>query len=369
MLNRLDALDWLRGLLALSIMVYHLTGWELHQPDASGLLGRLGIYGVSMFFALSGLSMAAGYAGFIRDPRSAIRFFVRRIFRIWPLLWLAVAADTLGRAVLKGQEVDWALVLLNLTTLFGFVSPGAYINTGAWSIGNEMVYYALTPLLLPLYDRSTRMGNAVLAATVAAGMYFAFAGFDRQATLATQWSTYIHPLNNAMFYAVGVALYYNVREWRFRAHTPVLIVLLSLALLAGYPTSGDLINVVTGAERIAFFLASTGIVLGFFKLSLVPPAWIANPLAALGIATYGVYLLHPIVYSGLQASSGLLRMSPAPATMVGTTIVVTIALSLLVHRVLEAPLIRVGKRLTTGAAGKQPPQTLGRGRPSPGVEP
>jgi peptidoglycan/LPS O-acetylase OafA/YrhL len=68
--NRFEPLDWLRGLLALSITVYHLTCCALQPPDASTFLGRLGIYGVSMFFVLSGLSMAAAYATFIGDGRS-----------------------------------------------------------------------------------------------------------------------------------------------------------------------------------------------------------------------------------------------------------------------------------------------------------
>ncbi|HOY69302.1 MAG TPA: hypothetical protein PLZ85_00405 [Methylotenera sp.] len=57
-MGRLDSLDWLRGLLAFSIMIYHLTSWEISPLESSHLLGRLGIYGVSMFFLLSGLSMA-----------------------------------------------------------------------------------------------------------------------------------------------------------------------------------------------------------------------------------------------------------------------------------------------------------------------
>jgi exopolysaccharide production protein ExoZ len=139
MQGRNEPLDWLRGLLAAAIMLYHLV--------ASSLLGRLGVYGVSMFFVLSGLSIALVYHRFIIDGATAGRFFVRRVFRIWPLLWLAVIAVAVARA-LQGREVNWSQIALNLTTLFGFISPSDYINTGAWSIGNEMVYYALTPAIV-----------------------------------------------------------------------------------------------------------------------------------------------------------------------------------------------------------------------------
>ena len=160
--NRIESLDWLRGLMAIAIMFYHLTYWHIFPLDSSYFLGRLGIYGVSVFFVLSGLSMAIVYSNFIVDKQTAAVFFIRRIFRIWPLLWICVAIVTIP-SLLKGNEASIMQVLLNITTLFGFVSPSSYINTGAWSIGNEMVYYALTPILIMSYEKNIIKGNAILA--------------------------------------------------------------------------------------------------------------------------------------------------------------------------------------------------------------
>lgn len=78
MSNRLESLDWLRGLMALSIMLYHFGG----KHDAATPLGRLGIYGVSIFFILSGLSMAIAYDRYIQGFRTSVTFFIRRLFRI-----------------------------------------------------------------------------------------------------------------------------------------------------------------------------------------------------------------------------------------------------------------------------------------------
>jgi len=170
-MNRIGSLDWQRGLLAFSIMAYHLTGWELRQLDASSLLGRLGIYGVSMFFVLSGLSIALVYNRYIQGLKSSLKFLVRRVFRIWPLLWLAIAFAT-GSAMLAGRPPYWWSILVNLTTAFGFVDPAAYMNVGAWSIGNEMVYYALTPLIILAYNRRRVAGNFVTLAATFVGAWF-----------------------------------------------------------------------------------------------------------------------------------------------------------------------------------------------------
>jgi len=366
-MNRLESLDWLRGLLALSIMIYHLIRWKFIQLGSDELLGRLGIYGVSMFFILSGLAMAAGYANYIHDVRTAGRFFVRRVFRIWPLLWLAVASVTFGGVAFKGESVNWTVVLLNLTTVFGFVNPGAYINTGAWSIGNEMVYYALTPVLLGLYNRSMRIGNATVILTLAIAFYFAHWALTPAATLASQWQVYINPFNNLFLYAAGVAIYYNTRTLTLRPITAMFIMVGACALLVAYPSDGDLIVIVTGLDRLVYCLASVLIVLAFFKLSTRPPKIIAMPLAALGAATYGVYLLHPIIFSAVELISRRLGVQIGPASTIITTITLTIALSLLLYEKFELPLIRLGKRLTTDKhfrdTSTQP--TAGRGKPTP----
>ena len=53
-ITRIEALDWLRGLMALSIMIYHLTYWHIHEIQSENVLGKLGIYGVSIFLYFLG---------------------------------------------------------------------------------------------------------------------------------------------------------------------------------------------------------------------------------------------------------------------------------------------------------------------------
>ena len=113
--NRIESLDWLRGLMAIAIMFYHLTSWHISPLDSSNILGRLGIYGVSVFFVLSGLSMAVVYSSFIVDVKTAISFFIRRIFRIWPLLWICIALVTIP-SFIKGGEISAILILINMTS-------------------------------------------------------------------------------------------------------------------------------------------------------------------------------------------------------------------------------------------------------------
>ncbi len=142
MTKRIESLDYLRGLMALAVMVYHYTSWTLGTVGVEHLLGKLGIYAVAIFYILSGVSLTLVYQDRIQQARDVYSFAVKRVFRILPLFWLSVVAALGFRFVEAWRAgaafaVPWPQVFLNLTLLFGFVQPTAYLSTGAWSIGNE----------------------------------------------------------------------------------------------------------------------------------------------------------------------------------------------------------------------------------------
>ncbi|WP_424585541.1 acyltransferase family protein [Acinetobacter baumannii] len=132
-MKRFESLDWLRGIMAFAIMIYHLVGWNLVQPEAGSVLGNFGIYGVSIFFVLSGLSMGIVYHNYIKGFQTSIVFFIRRLFRLLPLLWIAVAVVS-GVVYLLHGDFNFYKIFLNITLLFGFVAPDQYINVGAFLV-------------------------------------------------------------------------------------------------------------------------------------------------------------------------------------------------------------------------------------------
>lgn len=322
---RIDALDYLRGLLALAVMVYHYASWSGGASlGAESVLGRLGIYAVSGFYVLSGLSLGLVYRGRIHTGRDVGAFAVRRLFRIAPVFWLATTAT-----LWLGEAADGAKLWLNYSLAFGFVAPDAYIATGAWSIGNEMVFYALLPWLL-LDER--RLPWAWAASLVVAGLFALH--FDAATPLRTQWATYIHPANQ-VFLFLGGAMIARASWgcWRW--------MLAGAAVFVLWPAFGDKAGIVAGAPRLMFSAACLVFVLGLYRWQPTIDGVPARVLAFFGRGCYSIYLLHPIVAQVCAPWIGYLGSAA-----------VTLAIAAASYRWLEAPAMALGARL---AARVRPP--------------
>ena len=149
--NRLYNLDYLRGFAALGIMVYHYCSWGLkgiYSFHAETFLGRVGVYGVSIFYVLSGLTLYYVYYHKMKPGAKDVKdFFVKRLFRIFPLLWLATILTIITRFPTDGMPGPYIL-FINFTGLFGFIDWTEAIGTGVWSIGNELVFYIFFPIFI-----------------------------------------------------------------------------------------------------------------------------------------------------------------------------------------------------------------------------
>lgn len=350
--RRIESLDWLRGFMALSIMVYHLTGWVFNMKwESNSLLGKLGIYSVSAFFLLSGLSMAIVYNRYITNFTTSIKFFIRRLFRIWPLLWICIALSVIP-FILKNGFIGIAnpwKIFINMTTLFGFIDPSNYINSGAWSIGNEMVYYALTPITIILFNKKLMYGNFLLFITFLISILFSFSFLDITKNLSNQWLIYINPFNNFVLYVLGVATYYNFNKIKISLIAFWTSLIFSISIFMFFPVSGDQINIVTGSNRIIFMVASFLLVLSFYKLpneiECKIPKILSSSFEQFGIATYGIYLLHPIVLFYWQRIIERLHIHNNYFTFFGC-IILTIAASLISFNFIESKIMAIGKKIT-----------------------
>lgn len=286
-------MDYLRGLAAFGIMIFHYLSWTLGKYQADAFMGRIGIYGVSIFYVLSGLTLFHVYhEKMLPSKEEVVVFFKKRIFRIYPLLWLV----TILAIILSAKMPDFFDLFLNLSGLFGFIRWDTYFAGGVWSIGNELVFYVLFPFFI-LFSKSYKFLMIVLSLLLfSCFLYFAFFKLDPEFTLDDQKRDYLNPLNQAFLFLCGYLIGIFTNKIKIGNAACFLMLVCGFVLFVFYPAHGNTIVLVTGINRLVFTFCCLLICLSFYKISFQLPAFIHKPLSFLGEISYSVYLLHFILY-------------------------------------------------------------------------
>tara|TARA_B100000768_G_scaffold178290_1_gene193831 strand:+ start:154 stop:1281 length:1128 start_codon:yes stop_codon:yes gene_type:complete len=293
LMKRLYNLDYLRGFAAFGIMFYHYLSWTFGNFSADTFMARLGIYGVSVFYVLSGLTLYYVYYVKMQPSiKGVITFFKKRILRIFPLLWLVTVT-----AILLSRKIpDFSDLFLNLTGLFGFIKWQTYFSAGVWSIGNELVFYVFFPFLI-LFAKSYRFLFIILSAFIfLLYIYFAFVKLNSELTLSNQWKNYVNPLNQVFLFLGGFLIGLLFNKTKINNATILSLLAIGLGLFVFIPADGNSINLVTGVNRLVFTFCCFLICFCFYKLTFKFPVFVHKPLTLLGKASYSVYLLHPIIH-------------------------------------------------------------------------
>lgn len=333
-MNRVTTLDYLRGICAFAIMVYHYVEFSgLSHLESADFLGRVGRYGVSIFYILSGLTLYLVY----NQKFNLKHFYIRRIFRIYPLLIIVITVSILIHSI----EPSWKTLFLNYTGLFGVVKPWDYIGTGVWSIGNELFFYLLFPLLIICArQRLSLILISVVIFIIYA--YFAFEALDPGITLAKQWRIYVNPLNQMGLFFIGFLIGHFFQHIMMSQPVASFLLLIAIVSFILWPARGDTINLVSGFNRIIFTIIGAVVCLSFYKLNYRIPI-VHDFLVFLGESSYSVYLLHPIIWFMVSTSP----IQFTAVIIIPLCIVLTLIASYLVYTYYEKPLMTLGKRLST----------------------
>jgi exopolysaccharide production protein ExoZ len=325
--GRIHGFDFLRGICAIVVAVYHM----LHWSDIANL-HAWALFGVYIFFVLSGASLVLAYRDRFDRGFPASTFLALRVARIAPLFVLTVTAYL---AMNWPPSWNYALTsIINVPLLFGMGNPGLTSQvTGGWSLGIEFVFYLMFPLMLSVAACSGRLWIALLLAV--SQLVFINVVLDGK-TLESAWSAYTQPLAFvAYFYSgclIGLAVLDGVRPHR------LLFAVTLLGILAG--SGATAAETLTGLRGMVLFSLAIAVV--YFSAGLTFGAWRRGIAAFLGDTSYGVYLLHPLVFLVVR-KLGL----PTPYA-IAVTLVATLAAAYASHRLYEEPIRNWAKHRAKG---------------------
>jgi exopolysaccharide production protein ExoZ len=125
-------LQYLRAIAAISVVLCHASYYLMAARGDSWLwniFGRAGLFGLMLFFAISGYLMAQ-----IAPGATSLRFMAHRLIRIYPPYWLAVLA------VMVASRGAIQPILAAL-----FLAPGTvtYVLGVEWTLPFELTFYLI----------------------------------------------------------------------------------------------------------------------------------------------------------------------------------------------------------------------------------
>jgi peptidoglycan/LPS O-acetylase OafA/YrhL len=295
--DRWVALDALRGLAALLVVLYHLR-WDWH---GYGLVPvRHGFYAVDFFFVLSGFVMAATYGG-LRTPGDLVRFTIKRAGRLLPLHFAVLAAFVAIEAVFalascagipSGRPTFSGFTGLGplfaqATMTFGLIPGLDWLwNHPCWSIAVEFWTY----MLFGLTTLALRRGRLLLWASLSA-LGLAAVALSPEGLAATSGPAVFRCL---LSFFLGTLVHTGVA-----LGTKTQIAATALALtVASFPSAC--------ASSLVIPFAFAGMVLCLaFDESGLAQVLSGRSLGRLGELSFSIYLVHVPVWFAVE---GILRL-------------------------------------------------------------
>jgi peptidoglycan/LPS O-acetylase OafA/YrhL len=332
----------------------HMLAPQAIPMDDHFKLGLNAGYAVMFFYVISGFLITYTLTrNYERDLPGALAFYRKRFIRIFSLYWplVIVAFLTVPYAWKWFAAADLPdkftnIFLIGIDWRIAFASYPATHNTAAinglgqaWTLGAELVFYLLAPLLL----RSWKIGFVLLCLSLAIRMGLVVAyGPD----LNYPW-TYLFFPSTLCFFMFGHLICLATQRWRGLNRPAVGLPLLFASMVV--MTFGAY----QGFDSPRFWLSLLLFVAGLPGLFEVTKniRW----FNALGDLSYPAYLVHYIVLivAGPFLAAIFLPLGSGYLSTALWIVVVT-AVAFTVHKALEMPVANAMKRINIGSLLRAP---------------
>lgn len=341
----------MRAYAAIAVMVTHAGGAGLRDLGSIGQhLAELGAQGVTVFFVISGFSVAAS----AQRGESFSAYLFKRLARIAPLYygWLFFAIVMSATAIEWQNKYGTTVNTYNIFMHLSFLSWCDYriactILGVEWSIPIEVVWYLCIPYLLKQMSNGPRV---LLAVAGSLASLAALAVIRRLLPLSAEDSAYaLHwsPFPHATGFVMGIAAY-RVRQWRHfsAAAGTVAVLIVPVSILAWSCLAGP-------PSRTVTYLFFTGLSFGLIVFGeqgsrVFRRVFCNRGVLFIGTVSYGIYLSHMPLLRLLPHQQLSHDFHPFVAFALLTTC--SLAVSALTYLAIERPF----GRLARGLVERQP---------------
>lgn len=344
-----DGLDVLRGIAALSVVLFHCIGlipWNV-QGTPLVFFGA-GWIGVDLFFMISGYVICASALRLQATPNYAQKFWRARLARIVPLY---VVTSVLFVILVDATFLRERPMLQLLSHLFfihnWFPETALSLNGVTWSLGIEMQFYLLAFLCVPAWARIRRTGLIASYLLLLFGVLgYRFVAWYWLRSVGAADATISHALSQvpalldsfalgALIYLFGAPLPNRRRSMIFALLALALFMLIYQLYTSYAARYWSLWPMAVLFRSLIALFAAFALLAALSARHKLTGAWV--PAIRLGQLSYGIYLWHPIVLQTVQKHTAL-----TGTVAVLVILLLTWLLSEVSLRLVERPAMRWG---------------------------
>ncbi len=340
--KRIDFLDSLRGIAALSVALFHFILFYKKQvvngeidffsltlyESFTGWVD-LGKIAVVIFFMISGFVIPYSIKG--EGINALKKFAISRFFRLYPVYWLSVV---LGFLLLKDGKVLDAII--NLTMMQQFVGVPNVIGL-YWTLQLELIFYFLFGLLLLIkFNENNKLLFGISLLFLLVGVVMAVFRYILNIKLPLAI-----PLGlSSMFFGSYWRNYIVEKNLLCKKYSIIYLIVFFIIIpfisFFGYNVDFGFHEswqryLITYYSAIVIF-----ILFNFIKLH-------NRVLTYLGAISYSIYLFHPIIFKWFNPL--LLRLGLPVIINILILLVIVVIFSSGTYKVIEMPFVQIGKKL------------------------
>lgn len=289
-MNKRNDIQILRAFAVIFVVLFHL--------EIAGI--QSGFLGVDVFFVVSGFLMAILY-----KPGETKKFFERRAKRLLPAYFATVILTLIAAIFIVLPSEQEAVLTQSIYSVFfannfGFWLQNSYFSKSdfkpllhLWSLGVEIQFYLVVPLLVFFFRKSKFFLPIVLAGSLLSCIFIL--------GLAPQTSFFMMPLRVWEFLIGFVVAYYLTNNGNIKFNNYSYLGLAGLIVICAVPflhIDGNSVNRLNAHPGVHALIAciATALVLSFGLPKLLQDSKIGLFLSKIGDYSYSIYLVHfPII--------------------------------------------------------------------------
>ena len=321
--SRLLEIDALRGIAALSVVLFHYTTrfTELYgRQHAASMSFPDGHYGVNLFFVISGFVIFMT----LEKTSRPMDFVVSRFSRLFPVYWAAIfitlsITHALG---LPDKLVGFGAALANMLMIHGlFRVP--HVDGVYWTLEVELLFYS-GMLLMYRVGALPKIHRVLAILFLLRLVYWAAARF---LGIDLPWTVFrLLILQFIPWFAIGISIYLAVSHGPDKRRSALFTSALAVLTL-----------LIAESVLLATLATTVGALVWAAARGHLP--WLKNPvLTWLGAISYPLYLVHENVGWSIQLQ--LARLGASPDVSLLLVLTFSLGLATLLNRLVEQPALK-----------------------------